>query len=119
MLLIYIHRNINNRVGICHKIDEKFYAFNDTCGNMNALLSSDNIVNDNIVTCLFHRIRFDITNGCKDQRPYTDTFARNETTTKNMAKVLQYAGQLMAHIKTYDQEIYETKIEGDSVKIKI
>jgi hypothetical protein len=25
----------------------------------------------------------------------------------------------MAHIKTYDQEIYEIKIEGDSIKIKI
>jgi hypothetical protein len=24
-----------------------------------------------------------------------------------------------SYIKTYDQEIYETKIEGDSVKIKI
>jgi hypothetical protein len=32
---------------------------------------------------------------------------------------LEHAGQLMDHIKTYDQEIYETKIEGDSVKIKI
>jgi hypothetical protein len=32
---------------------------------------------------------------------------------------MEYAGQLMAHIKTYDQEIYEIKIEGDSIKIKI
>ena len=36
-----------------------------------------------------------------------------------MAKVLEHAGQLMVHIKTYDQEIYETKIEGDTIKIKI
>ena len=70
MCYLYIYRKINNRVGICHKIDGKFYALNDTCGNMNALLSSDNIVNDN-----------------KDQRPYTDTFARNGITTKNLAKV--------------------------------
>ena len=69
MCYLYIYRKINNRVGICHKIDEKFYAFNDTCGNMNALLSSDNIVNDNIVTCLFHRIRFDITTGAKIKDP--------------------------------------------------
>ena len=36
---------------------------------MNALLSSDNIVTDNIVTCLFHRIRFDITTGAKIKDP--------------------------------------------------
>jgi hypothetical protein len=36
-----------------------------------------------------------------------------------MAKVLEYAGQLMAHIKTYDQEVYDTKVEDDSIKIKI
>ena len=119
MCYLYIYRKINNRVGICHKIDEKFYAFDDTCGNMNALLSSDNIVTDNIVTCLFRRIRFDITTGAKIKDPILTPSQENETTTKNMAKVLQYAGQLMAHIKTYDQEIYETIIEGDSIKIKI
>ena len=36
-----------------------------------------------------------------------------------MAKVLEHAGQLMAHIKTYDQEVYDTKVEDDSIKIKI
>jgi hypothetical protein len=32
---------------------------------------------------------------------------------------LEHAGQLMAHIKTYDQEVYEIKVEGDAIKIKI
>ena len=86
MCYLYIYRKINNRVGICHKIDGKFYALNDTCGNMNALLSSDNIVNDNIVTYPFDRTRFDITTDTKI-RPSTATFARNGTTTKNLAKL--------------------------------
>jgi hypothetical protein len=34
-------------------------------------------------------------------------------------KFFENVGQLMAHIKTYDQIAYETKIDGDSVKIKL
>jgi hypothetical protein len=34
-------------------------------------------------------------------------------------KYLEYAGQLMSHIKTYDQSVYETKIEGEIIKIKL
>ena len=69
MCYLYIYRKINNRVGICHKIDEKFYAFDDTCGNMNALLSMGNLANDNIITCTFHGARFDITTGMKVKEP--------------------------------------------------
>ena len=42
-----------------------------------------------------------------------------ESLQKTWQKYLEHAGQLMAHIKTYDQEIYETIIEDDSIKIKI
>jgi nitrite reductase/ring-hydroxylating ferredoxin subunit len=84
---------------------------------MNALLLMGNLANDNIVTCPFHRARLYITTGKKGA--YSDTFTRNGTITKNMAKVFGTCSQLMAHIKTYHQEIYETKIQGDSVKIKI
>jgi nitrite reductase/ring-hydroxylating ferredoxin subunit len=33
-------------------IDGKFYAINDRCGHMNALLSMGNLA-ENVVTCLF------------------------------------------------------------------
>ena len=86
---------------------------------MNALLSSDNIVNDKIVTCLLHRIRFDITTDTKIKDTILTPSQEMEPLPKTWQKYLEHAGQLMAHIKTYDQEIYETIIEGDSVKIKI
>jgi hypothetical protein len=38
---------------------------------------------------------------------------------KTGQKYLEYAGQLMSHIKTYDQRTYEVKIEGTTVKVKI
>ena len=31
---------------------------------------------------------------------------------------MEHAGQEMALIKTYNQETYEVKIEGDKIKIK-
>jgi nitrite reductase/ring-hydroxylating ferredoxin subunit len=92
VLLIYIFRKINNRVGICHNIDGKFYALNDTCGNMNALLSSDNIVNDNIVTCPFHRTRFDITTGTKIKDPILTPSQEMEPLPKTWQKYLEHAG---------------------------
>jgi hypothetical protein len=37
---------------------------------------------------------------------------------KTWQKYLEHAGQLMSHIKTYDQERYEVRVEEDSIKIK-
>lgn len=38
---------------------------------------------------------------------------------KTWQSFFENVGQLMAHIKTYDQKVYETKVEGDSIKIKL
>ena len=32
---------------------------------------------------------------------------------------MEHMGKLMAEVKTYDQRIYETRIEGNAIKIKI
>lgn len=95
------------------------YALNDRCGHMNALLSMGNIANDNIVTCPFHGARFDITTGKKVKEPVLTPSQEMEPLSKTWQLYLEHAGQLMAHIKTYDQELYETKSEGDTIKIKI
>ena len=84
-----------------------------------AFLSTDNIVNDNIVTCPFHGASFDIISGKKVKEPILTPSQEMEPLPKTWQMYLEHAGQLMAHIKTYDQEIYETKIEGDTIKIKI
>jgi nitrite reductase/ring-hydroxylating ferredoxin subunit len=77
-----------------------------------------NLANDNIITCHFHGARFDITTGKKVKEPVLTPSQEMEPLPKTWQKYLEHAGQLMAHIKTYDQEIYETKIEGDTIKIK-
>jgi nitrite reductase/ring-hydroxylating ferredoxin subunit len=113
------HVEIKGKEILIANIDGKFYALNDRCAHMNALLSMGNLANDNIVTCPFHGARFDITTGKKVKDPVLTPSQEMEPLPKTGQKYLEHAGQLMAHIKTYDQEIYETIIERDSVKIKI
>jgi nitrite reductase/ring-hydroxylating ferredoxin subunit len=113
------HVEVKGKEILIANIDGKFYALNDRCGHMNALLSMGNIANDNIVTCPFHGARFDITTGKKVKEPILTPSQEMEPLPKTWQLYLEHAGQLMAHIKTYDQELYETKIEGDTIKIKI
>jgi nitrite reductase/ring-hydroxylating ferredoxin subunit len=78
-----------------------------------------NLANDNIITCPFHGARFNITTGKKVKEPVLTPSQEIELLPKTWQMYLEHAGQLMAHIKTYDQEIYKIKIEGDTIKIKI
>jgi nitrite reductase/ring-hydroxylating ferredoxin subunit len=113
------HIEVKGKEILITNIDGKFYALNDRCGHMNALLSMGNLANDNIVTCPFHGARFDITTGKKIKEPILTPSQEMEPLPKTWQMYLEHAGQLMAHIKTYDQEMYETKIEGETIKIKI
>jgi nitrite reductase/ring-hydroxylating ferredoxin subunit len=100
-------------------IDGKFYALNDRCSHTNALLSMGALANDNIVTCPFHGARFDVTTGKKVKDPVLTPVQTTEPLPKAWQNYLEHAGQLMAHIKTYNQEIYETRVDGDVIKIKV
>ena len=48
------HVEVKGKEILIANINGKFYALNDRCGHMNALLSMGNLANDNIVTCPFH-----------------------------------------------------------------
>jgi hypothetical protein len=36
-----------------------------------------------------------------------------------MQKYMEYAGQLLSRIKTYDQDNYEVRVEGSSIKLRL
>jgi nitrite reductase/ring-hydroxylating ferredoxin subunit len=84
---------------------------------MNASLSMGN-VKDNIITCPFHRARFDFISGGKVSEPILTPLQEMEPLSKTWQKYLEHAGQLMSLIKTYDQESYEIRVEEDSIKIR-
>jgi nitrite reductase/ring-hydroxylating ferredoxin subunit len=103
---------------VISNIGGKFYAMDDRCGHMNARLSMGNITNDGIVTCPFHGARFDATTGKKVKEPVLTSSQQMEPLPKTWQNYMEQAGQLMSHIKTYDQETYEIQVEGDRIKIR-
>jgi nitrite reductase/ring-hydroxylating ferredoxin subunit len=112
------HIEVDGKEVLIANVGGKFYAINDRCGHMNALLSMGNLTG-NTVTCPFHGAKFDVTNGRKLSEPILTPSQEMEPLPQTWQKFFENVGQLMAHIKTYDQIDYETKIDGDSVKIKL
>ena len=111
------HVEINGKEIAIANLDGKFYAFADRCGHMNARLSRGTI-NQNIVTCPFHGAKFDITIGKKIGEPVLELPPEMEPLPPNWQKYMGIVAQEMSFIKTLDQEIYDVKVEGDSIKIK-
>jgi nitrite reductase/ring-hydroxylating ferredoxin subunit len=111
------HVEINGKEIAIANLDGKFYAFADRCGHMNARLSRGNI-NQNIVTCPFHAAKFDITSGKKIGEPVLELPPEMEPLPPNWQKYMGVVAQEMSFIKTFDQEIYDVKVEGDTIKIK-
>jgi nitrite reductase/ring-hydroxylating ferredoxin subunit len=112
------HVEINGKEIAIANLDGKFYAFADRCGHMNARLSRGNI-NQNIVTCPFHAAKFDITSGKKIGEPVLELPPGMEPLPPNWQKYMGVVAQEMSFIKTFDQEIYNVKVEGDNIKIKV
>jgi nitrite reductase/ring-hydroxylating ferredoxin subunit len=112
------HVEVNGKEIMLANVNGKFYALDDRCGHMNALLSMGNVT-DNVVTCPFHGAKFDVTSGKKLSEPVLTPSQEMEPLPKTWQKYLEYVGQLMSHIKTYDQRTYEVKVEGTTVKVKI
>jgi nitrite reductase/ring-hydroxylating ferredoxin subunit len=112
------HVEINGKEIAIVNLDGKFYAFADRCGHMNARLSRGNI-NQNIVTCPFHAAKFDITSGKKIGEPVLELPPEMEPLPPNWQKYMGVVAQEMSFIKTFDQEIYNVKVEGDNIKIKV
>jgi nitrite reductase/ring-hydroxylating ferredoxin subunit len=112
------HVELKGKEIVISNVNGKYYAMDDRCGHMNALLSMGTLSNDNIMTCPFHGAKFDVTNGKKVGEPVLTPSQEMEPLPETWQTFFENVGQLMAHIKTYDQKTYETLVEGDIIKIK-
>jgi nitrite reductase/ring-hydroxylating ferredoxin subunit len=77
------------------------------------------ILTGNTVTCSFHGSKFQVITGKKLTEPILTPSQEMEPLPQSWKKFFENLGQLMAHIKTYDQTTYETRLDGDRIKIKI
>ena len=94
-------------------VEGKFYVLCDRCSHNNVPLSMGHL-KDNIITCPMHGARFDIKTGKKVSDPIMPSL-ETDTLPSNLQKYMQYAGQFMSRIKTYDQKKYDVKVEGKIV----
>ena len=113
------HVEVKGKEIVISNIGGKLYAIDDRCGHMNALLSMGNISSEGIVTCPFHGASFDVTTGRKVREPNLTPSQEMDPLPEKWQKFMENVGQLMSHIKTYDQQTYEIKVDGDLIKIKV
>ena len=111
------HVEIKGKEIVIANLNGKFYAFAERCNHMNARLSGGNIT-QNTVTCPFHAAKFDITSGKKTGEPVLEIPPGMEPLPPTWQKYMESVGKEMSYIKTYDQETYEVKVEGDSIKVR-
>ncbi|HEY6882718.1 MAG TPA: Rieske 2Fe-2S domain-containing protein [Nitrososphaeraceae archaeon] len=107
------HIEVGGKEIVILNANGKFDALNDRCAHMNAPLSMGNLTD--IVTSPFHGAKFEVNSGKKVEEPVLTPSQEMEPLPKTWQNFMEHAGQLMSHIKTYDQLAYETTIEGNSV----
>lgn len=99
--------------------DGKVYALCDRCSHMNAPLSMGTL-NGKVVTCAMHGARFDVTTGKKVAEPMAPDLSKfPEPIPESLQKMFAHTAQIGSKIKTYDQPTYETKVEGNKVKVRM
>ena len=99
--------------------DGKLYALCDRCSHMNAPLSMGTL-NGKVVTCPLHGARFDVTTGKKVGIPMApDPSKFPEPLPESLQKMFAHSAEITSKVKTYDQPTYETKVEGNRVKVRM
>ena len=109
---------VGNRDILLANVDGEFYAMDDRCGHMNALLSMGKLEGKNVI-CPFHSAEFDVTTGKKVKEPKPESFKDIDKLPEEMQKFLVYAQKLVDPVKTYDIQTYNVKVEGDKIFIEV
>ena len=99
-------------------VDGRFYALDDRCGHMNALLSMGTL-EGKIVTCPFHYAQFDVTTGQKIKDPVQESFQGMDKLPEEMQKFFVYVEKLVDPVKTFDMQTHEVKVEADKILVRL
>ena len=113
------HVEAEEREILLANTDGKVYALCDRCSHMNAPLSMGTL-NGKVITCPMHGARFDVTTGKKVGEPMApDPSKFPEPIPEGLQKMFARSAEIMSKIKTYDQPTYETRVEGNRVKVRM
>jgi nitrite reductase/ring-hydroxylating ferredoxin subunit len=113
------HIEVGEKEILLANLDGKVYALCDRCSHMNAPLS-EGTLNGKVVTCAAHGARFDVTTGNKVAEPMAlDPSKFPEPLPDSLQKMFARSAEIMSNVKTYNQPTYETKVEGNRVKVRM
>jgi nitrite reductase/ring-hydroxylating ferredoxin subunit len=99
--------------------DGKVYALCDRCSHMNVPLSMGTL-NGKIVTCPLHGARFNVTSGKRvGEKMAADTSKLPKRIPESLQKMFARSAEIMSKIKTHDLSTYDTKIEGNTIKVRM
>lgn len=113
------HVEIEEKEILLANSDGKVYALCDRCSHMNAPLSMGTL-NGKVVTCPMHGARFDVTTGKKVGEPMaSDPSKFPEPMPESLQKMFARSAEIMSKVKTYDPPTYETRVEGNRVRVRM
>jgi len=102
-----------------------FHAITDRCGHENARLSRGSLV-DTIVTCPMHSSQFDVTTGKLMSDPVLELGGLKkmftgcpETVKTAVTQMFDGIAEEQHLIKTYDLTVYDVKVVGSDVLVRI
>ena len=113
------HVEVEEKEILLANSDGKVCALCDRCSHMNAPLSMGTL-NGKVVTCAMHGARFDVTTGKKVAEPMAaDPSNFPEPIPESLQKMFARSAEIMSKVRTYDQPTYETRVEGNRVKVRM
>jgi nitrite reductase/ring-hydroxylating ferredoxin subunit len=113
------HVEVKEKEILLANSDGKVYALCDRCSHNNAPLSMGTL-NGKVITCPMHGARFDVTTGKKIAEPMAPDLSKfPEPIPESLQKMFAHSVEIMSKVKTYDQPIYETKLDGNRVKVRM
>jgi nitrite reductase/ring-hydroxylating ferredoxin subunit len=116
------HVEVGGKEIVIANLNGKFYALCDRCSHTNAPLSSG-ILKGNTLICAMHGAQFDVATGKKiSDPPSMDVSAMQKnigSLPDGWQKMIEHTTQLMVKIKTYDQQTFETTVDGDQIKVRV
>lgn len=106
-------------------VSGKFYVIEDRCGHENASLSRGKL-DGTSVTCPMHSSKFDFITGKKLSGPVLelDGIAEKfsgcpESVRTEMGEMFKGIAAAQSLIKTYDLPVYEVKVDGNNLLVKL
>jgi len=116
------HVEVDGKEIVIVNLNGKFHALCDRCSHANAPLSNG-ILKGNTLICALHGAQFDVATGKKIGDPPSMNISAMQKNIGPLSvgwqKMFEHSIQLTAKVKTYDQQTFETTVDGDKIKVRV